>query len=72
MTNCALHSAELVAESTGVVGGALKRDMQQQAGYDPKVVGGYGFGVGLERLVQVRDGIEDIRDLWQPPYLGND
>ena len=50
-------------------GGALKGEMLRQAGYDSGAVSGYGLGVGIERLVQARDGIEDIRDLGKPPYV---
>ena len=50
-------------------GGMLKAAMLREAGYDPERVSGFAFGLGLERLVQVRDGLEDIRDLWKPPYL---
>ena len=47
----------------------LKPEMLIQAGYDPVRVSGHSFEFGLERLLQVRDGIEDIRDLWKPPYV---
>lgn len=50
-------------------GGVLKREMLVEAGYDPDEVSGYGFGVGLERIVQIRDGLEDVRALWRPPYV---
>jgi RNA polymerase sigma factor (sigma-70 family) len=30
---------------------------------------GYGFAFGLERCAQIRCGIDDIRRLWQPPYV---
>ncbi len=49
--------------------GLLKSEMLLEAGYDPEQVSGYGFGMGLERLVQIRDGSEDIRDLWKAPYV---
>ena len=43
--------------------------MLREAGYDPDVVSGYCFGVGLDRLAMLKFGIDDIRDLWQPPYI---
>jgi len=57
-------------EWIGVAGcGMLKTEMLQEAGHDPRLVGGYAFGLGLERLAQVKLGIEAIRELWQPPYV---
>ena len=50
--------------------GVLKGEMLRQAGYDPDAVSGYGFGIGLERVLQIREEVEDIRDLWKPPYVG--
>jgi len=34
-------------------------------GYDPEEVSGFAFGLGLERMAQLRHGIPDIRLLWQ-------
>lgn len=34
-------------------------------GYDPEEVSGFAFGLGLERMVQLRHGVPDIRLLWQ-------
>ena len=33
----------------------------QAAGYDPEAVTGFAFGMGIERIVMLRHGIEDIR-----------
>ena len=34
-------------------------------GYDPEEVSGFAFGLGLERMAQLRHGVSDIRLLWQ-------
>ena len=49
--------------------GRLKPRMLRQAGYDADAVGGYAFGLGLERLVMLERGIDDIRSLWKEPYI---
>jgi phenylalanyl-tRNA synthetase alpha subunit len=41
----------------------------RKAGYDPDQVSCFGFGLGLERLAMLRLGLDDIRKLWQPPYV---
>ena len=41
----------------------------KEAGYDPEVVSGFAFGIGLERLAMLKYDIDDIRKLWQPPYV---
>ena len=48
--------------------GRLKSEMLRQTGYDADVEG-YAFGLGLERLVMLERGIDDIRSLWKEPYL---
>jgi len=54
----------------GVVGcGMFKPDFLRETGYDPSVVGGYAFGMGLENVAMLKLGIDDIRKLWQPPYV---
>jgi phenylalanyl-tRNA synthetase alpha chain len=30
-------------------------------GYDPETVRGFAFGLGIDRIVQLRYGIEDLR-----------
>jgi len=47
----------------------LNSQMLAEAGYDSEAVSGYGFGIGLERLAMLKFGIDDIRTLWQPPYV---
>lgn len=34
-------------------------------GYDPEEYSGFAFGLGLERMAQLRHGVPDIRLLWQ-------
>jgi RNA polymerase sigma factor (sigma-70 family) len=50
-------------------GGMLKGDTLQRNGFDPKEVQGFSWGIGMERLAMLRFGIDDIRQLWQPPYV---
>lgn len=49
--------------------GMLKPSMLSEAGYDPKEVKGYGYGVGLERLAQLKLGLKTISELWRSPYV---
>ena len=49
--------------------GLLKPSMLSEAGYDPQAVSGFAFGVGLDRLVMTKLGLQDIHALWQPPYV---
>jgi len=37
----------------------------QKVGYDPEVFTGYAFGMGVERLVMIKYGINDIRLLYE-------
>ncbi|HZR93878.1 MAG TPA: phenylalanine--tRNA ligase subunit alpha [Gaiellaceae bacterium] len=34
-------------------------------GYDPEEFSGFAFGLGLERMAQLRHGVPDVRLLWQ-------
>jgi RNA polymerase sigma factor (sigma-70 family) len=49
--------------------GLLPTRLLEQAGFDPRQVGGFAFGLGLERLAMLRFGVKHIRELWQPPYV---
>ena len=40
-----------------------------KAGLDPRRYGAISFAFGLERCAQVRDGLDDVRKLWQAPYV---
>nr|MDQ3305973.1 phenylalanine--tRNA ligase subunit alpha [Actinomycetota bacterium] len=35
----------------------------RSVGYDPEVWSGFAFGFGIDRLVMMRHGIDDIREL---------
>ena len=57
-------------EWLGMAGcGMLKPAMLGEAGHDPSHVGGFAFGLGLERLAQVKLGLDSIHELWRPPYV---
>jgi len=45
--------------------GMVHPDVLREAGYDPGVVTGWAFGVGPERIAMVRQGIDDIRVLFE-------
>jgi phenylalanyl-tRNA synthetase alpha chain len=47
----------------------LTPELLEDAGYNPQVISGFAFGLGLERLAMLKYGIDDIRKLWQPPYV---
>ncbi len=49
--------------------GLIARESLRKAGFDPATITGYTFGLGLERLAMLKYGIDDIRKLWQPPYV---
>lgn len=50
-------------------GGAFDLDWFKRSGVDPKEMRGYGFAYGLERTAQIRKDLDDVRKLWQPPYV---
>lgn len=45
--------------------GVVDPDVLSWVGYDPEEVSGFAFGLGLERIAQLRHGIPDIRLLWE-------
>jgi len=49
--------------------GMLKPEMLREAEFDADEVGGYAFGMGLDRMAMIAHRIDDIRDLWRPPYV---
>jgi len=49
--------------------GTLRAATLRKAGFDPDQVGGYAWGLGLERLAMLKFGIHDIRTLWRPSYV---
>ena len=57
-------------EWLGVAGcGILKPNMLREAGHDPGQFGGFAFGLGLERLAQLRLGMRNIHELWRSSYV---
>lgn len=45
--------------------GSVHPNVFQQAGYDPKRVQGFAFGLGVERMAMLRYGIPDIRHFYE-------
>jgi phenylalanyl-tRNA synthetase alpha chain len=54
------HSGWIEMGGSGVVDPNVLR----WVGFDPEEVSGFAFGLGLERIAQLRHGIPDIRLLW--------
>ena len=52
-------------------GGLLRSTVLHECGFDPQCVSGSHIGIGLERLVLPALGLDldDVRKLWQPPYV---
>jgi phenylalanyl-tRNA synthetase alpha chain len=55
------HSGWIEMGGSGVVDPNVLR----WVGYDPEEVSGFAFGLGLERIAQLRHGVPDIRLLWE-------
>ncbi|HET7092884.1 MAG TPA: phenylalanine--tRNA ligase subunit alpha, partial [Thermomicrobiales bacterium] len=47
--------------------GMVHPNVLRAVGYDPAEVSGFAFGLGVERLVMMRTGVDDIR-----AFAGND
>ena len=47
----------------------LKGGLLQEFGYDPATITGGTFGLVLDLAAMLKYGIDDIRKLWQPPYV---
>jgi phenylalanyl-tRNA synthetase alpha chain len=45
--------------------GLVDPNVLRNVGYDPEEVSGFAFGLGLERIVLLRHGLPDLRQLWQ-------
>jgi phenylalanyl-tRNA synthetase alpha chain len=58
------HSGWIEMGGSGMVDPALYEFVGAEA-YDPERVSGFAFGLGLERIAQLRHGLPDIRLLWQ-------
>ena len=41
----------------------------KDAGYDPESVAGFAIAIGLDPWAMLKYGIDDVRKLWQPPYV---
>lgn len=46
-------------------GGMVHPDVLRKGGIDPDVYSGFAFGMGLERIVMIKYGIDDIRLLYE-------
>lgn len=46
-------------------GGMVHPDVLRNGGIDPEVYSGFAFGMGLERIVMIKYGIDDIRLLYE-------
>jgi phenylalanyl-tRNA synthetase alpha chain len=59
---CAIckHSGWIEMGGSGMVDAAVL----EFVGYDPEEVSGFAFGLGLERIAQLRHGVPDVRLLW--------
>ena len=67
---CLSAVVELAGEKYEVLGGGmLQAQTLQRAGYDVAAVKGFAWGMSLERLAMLKYGIDDIRKLWQSPYV---
>jgi phenylalanyl-tRNA synthetase alpha chain len=47
--------------------GMVHPNVLRAVGYDPDQVSGFAFGLGIERLVMMRSGVDDLR-----AFAGND
>jgi RNA polymerase sigma factor (sigma-70 family) len=55
---------------TSIAGsGMLEPDRLDAAGFDPDSVSAFAFGIGLERLAMLKYGLDNIRALWEPPFI---
>jgi phenylalanyl-tRNA synthetase alpha chain len=62
-TGCAVckHTGWIEMGGSGVVDPNVLRNV----GYDPELVSGFAFGLGLERIAMLRHGFPDMRALWE-------
>jgi phenylalanyl-tRNA synthetase alpha chain len=45
--------------------GMVHPNVLQAVGYDPSVITGLAFGMGIDRVAMIRYGVNDIRHLWE-------
>ena len=61
--------SQLIAEQRGSVPQPVRPTVDpalfEFVGYDAEEVSGFAFGLGLERIAQLRHGVPDIRLLWE-------
>lgn len=50
-------------------GGVGDEELLRRGGLDPKLFSSIHFAFGLERLAMVKHSLDDMRKLWQPPYV---
>ncbi len=58
------HSGWIEMGGSGMVDPAVL----EFVGYDPEEVSGFAFGLGLERIAQLRHGVPDVRLLWDSDH----
>jgi RNA polymerase sigma factor (sigma-70 family) len=51
--------------------GTLSPETLEEGGLEPGKTRGFAIGMGLERLAMLKYGIQDVRELWKPPYVGS-
>lgn len=57
---------------SAVAGGAvLTREKLRGAALTAGTLTAFAFGLGLERMAMLRTGVQDIRELWRPPYASS-
>ena len=66
---CMMVSVEYQGKSIGAGCGMMTAKTLKDAGYDAETVAGFGIGLKLDRWAMLKYGIDDIRKLWQPPYV---
>lgn len=49
--------------------GMLQPHILRESGYLDESLASISYGFGLDRLAAIKFGIDDIRKLWQPPYV---
>ena len=66
---CMKVSVKYRGKSAGAGCGMMTAKTLGDAGYDPETVGGFAIAFCLDRWAMLKYGIDDIRKLWQPPYV---
>ena len=46
--------------------GVVDPNVLQAVGYDPEVLSGFAFGMGIDRLAMIRYGIPELRMFFDP------